>query len=156
MATEGIRQTMRKRGINAGLYLMSQQKQSILQKVIVGPGALPYQPFKKYRNDNTEPSVREQRDDQADYAVERLATWNRLQRKSGMTGILTSQSDVHPVLISEREMARLNQRFNPSVGLIYSTEGPLQEKHTDENILRGTGRMVQPSRMKYGSTGMSS
>jgi hypothetical protein len=155
MATEGIRATMIKRGINANTYLMSQQKQSILQKVIVGPGALPYQPFKRYRTDGSEPSVMEQRRDQADYAIERFAEWNRLSRRSGMTGMMTSQSNVHPVLISEKEMARLGQRFNPSLGLLYSTEGPMQERHSDEQILRGATRAGKPTRAQFGSTGMS-
>jgi len=160
MATEGIRVTMKKRGINAGLYLMSQQKQAILQKVIVGPDALPYQPFKKYRGSDPakEPTVTEQRDDQVDYAIARFTEWVRLENKGKMRGILTSQNNVHPVLISEREMARLGQRYNPSLGLLYSTEGPMQEKHQDDEILRTQGRVVQPSRVKntaLGSTGMS-
>jgi hypothetical protein len=154
MATEGIRQTMYKRGINAQTYLMSQQKQVILQKVIVGPNALPYMPFKRYRGDN-DPTVRTQRHDEVDYAVERNLAWNRLARRSGATGMLTAQDNYHPVLISEREMARLGQRFNPSVGLLYSTEGPLQERHADDEILRQTQRQVQPSRVKFGGTGVA-
>lgn len=156
MATEGIRQTMIKRGINANTYLMSQQKQSILQKVITGPNALPYQPFKLYRGDSVDATVMEQRRDQADYAIARNTEWNRLTQRSGLTGMMTSQNNVHPVLISEREMARLNQRFNPSVGLLYSTEGPLQERHRDDEILRSQGKLVQPSREHFGATGMSS
>lgn len=45
-------------------------------------------------------------------------------------------------------------RFNPSVGLLYSTEGPFQERHADDEILRSQGRAVQPSRQRYGETGM--
>lgn len=144
-------------GLNANLYLMGQQRQTILQKAIVGPGALPYQPFKKYRGNDPdkEPSVMSQRADVVDYAVERMRAWNRLARRNGATSILTSQNDVHPVLISEREMARLGMRFNPSVALIYSTEGPLEERHDDPDILLGAGKNPQPSRQKYGSTGMS-
>lgn len=116
-------------------------------------------------------TVMDQRRDQADYAIARNTEWhatltltitltptrrNRLAQRSGLTGMMTSQNNVHPVLISEREMARLNQRFNPSVGLLYSTEGPLQERHRDDEILRSQGKLVQPSREHFGATGMSS
>lgn len=155
MATEGIRRTMEKRGINANLYLMSQQKQNILQKVLVGPNALPYQPFKKFRQDGSEPTVQEQKTDVADYAIQRLLTWNQLAARSGFTGVVTSQNNVHPVLISEKEMARIGQRYNPSLGLLYTTEGPLEERHQDKMILRAAHKREQSSRMPYGSTGMS-
>lgn len=155
MATVGIQETMKKRGINANLYLMSQQKQNILQKVLVGPNALPYQPFKRYRKDGSEPTVQEQKDDVADYAVARLLTWTDLARRTGFSGMMTSQNNVHPVLISEREMARLGQRYNPSLGLLYTTEGPLEERHQDKMILRAAHKREQSSRLPYGSTGMS-
>ncbi len=101
----------------------------------------------------------EQRRDVVDYAISRNLEWVRLEKRGGLTGVLTSQYNVHPVLISEREMARLGQRYNPSLGLLYSTEGPMQEKHSEEQILKSAGRVIQPSRVKngtLGSTGMTS
>lgn len=97
----------------------------------------------------------EQRADVCDYATERLLTWNRLAARSGMTGVLTSQNNVHPVLISEREMAKLGQRYNPSLGLLYTTEGPMEEKHSTPMILRAAHKREQSSRVPYGQTGMS-
>jgi hypothetical protein len=123
----------------------------------VGPNALPYQPFKKYRQDSDgpQPTVMDQRADVVDYAEQRLLTWNRLASRSGLTGVTTSQYNVHPVLISEREMARLGQRYNPSLGLLYTTEGPLEERHPDKMILRAAHKREQSSRVPYGETGMS-
>lgn len=97
----------------------------------------------------------EQRADQCDYAAERLLTWNRLASRSGMTGVTTAQYNVHPVLISEQEMARLGQRYNPSLGLLYTTEGPLEERHPDKLILRAAHKREQSSRVPYGQTGTS-
>lgn len=158
MATPGLIATQRKKGINSTTWLLSQQKQTILQKFIVGPNALPYQPFKRQRGGEDDPTVRELRDDAVDYNVARSQEWNRLSRKAGggLRGVFASQSDVRPVLISEREMARMNQRYNPSLALIYTTEGPMQERHPDDQILRNAGKTAQPSREKdLGATGMA-
>ena len=153
MATEGVRQTMRKRGILLSNYVMSQQYQPILQQVIVGPNALPYQPFKRYRGNDPdkEPTVQEQRDDIADYCVARLTEYIRLQKKGIQGSVHVTAATAHPVLYSEREMARQGLRYNPSLALLYSTEGPMQEKHRDEEILAGTHRVLHPI---YGAAGM--
>lgn len=145
MATEGIRQTMRKRGINANLYLMSQHNQSILQQVLTGDPSVPYLPFVKRGrfNPDAEPTVREMRDDVVDYSVARLSDYVRKIKKGDRTPITVALRDVHPILISEREMARMQQRYNPSLGALYSTEGPMTERHQDEDILRGEHRTLQ-------------
>lgn len=64
----------------------------------------------------------------------------QLRNNANRSGMTTSNTDIHPTLIHESELARRDWLTNPTLAEVYTTQSISQEQHDERSIAAQTGR----------------
>lgn len=141
MATRNIGDHIRRRGVFGSQQLSGLQDNAILQTALSGSNAKsPYYPWRVSPDSQLGDNPTWQRNEVADYILTRARVQADLRNNANRSGMTTANTDIHPTLIHESEMARRGWNTLPTVAEIYTTQNISQEQHDERSIAAQTGR----------------